>query len=178
MPDELSPAVAVLQRKLDEQLQAVAETKKIINMLLKSMGKPAQYADVAEGSGIIRADQFYGKPLATAAQKYLELRGQACQPNEILRGMLEYDEEYLKKERRSDAVPQQRNAKKKKRGRPLKVRPVTDQVAATGPAIQPIKKKRGRPRKVDSVKGPKLLPESKSRPAVDQTAQKEVKAAM
>jgi hypothetical protein len=89
-----------------------------------------------------------------------------------------YDEEYLKKERRSDAVPQQRNAKKKKRGRPLKVRPVTDQVAATGPAIQPIKKKRGRPRKVDSVKGPKLLPESKSRPAVDQTAQKEVKAAM
>ena len=43
---------------------------------------------------------------------------------------------------------------------------------------KPIKKKRGRPRKVDSVKGPKLLPESKSRPAVDQTAQKEVKAAM
>jgi len=58
---------------------------------------------------------------------------------------------------------------KKKRGRPPKVLPAADQVTTASPAG---KKKRGRPRKVDSVKGPKLLPESKSRPAVDQTAQK------
>src|SRR5208282_2773272 len=75
--------------KLDEQLQSAAETKKTINMLLKSMGKPLQYVDVGESSGIIRADQFYGKQFATAASEYLELRKQACQPDEILRGMIE-----------------------------------------------------------------------------------------
>lgn len=87
MENELSPAVEVLQRKLDEQLQAVAETKRLINLLLKSMGKPPMYEEVSESSGIIRADQFYGKPLATAAQEYLEMRKQACQPEEILRGL-------------------------------------------------------------------------------------------
>jgi hypothetical protein len=89
MSDELNPAVLALQRKLDEQLQAAAETKKVINMLLKSMGKPPQYADVGESSGIIRADQFYGKQFATAASEYLELRKQACQPEDILRGLIE-----------------------------------------------------------------------------------------
>jgi hypothetical protein len=89
MSDDLSAAVTILQRKLDEQLQAASETKKVINMLLKSMGKPPQYADVGESSGIIRADQFYGKGFATAASEYLELRKQACQPDDILRGMIE-----------------------------------------------------------------------------------------
>ncbi|MGD0799367.1 MAG: hypothetical protein ABR910_16750 [Acidobacteriaceae bacterium] len=89
MQDDLNGAVTILQRKLDEQLQAVSETKKVINMLLKSMGKPPQYADVGESSGIIRADQFYGKGFATAASEYLELRKQACQPDDILRGMIE-----------------------------------------------------------------------------------------
>jgi hypothetical protein len=89
MSDDLSAAIAVLQRKLDEQLQAATETKKTINMLFKSMGKPAQYTDVGESSGILRADQFYGKQFATAAAEYLELRKQACQPDEVLRGLLE-----------------------------------------------------------------------------------------
>ena len=89
MSDDLMAAVATLQRKLDEQLQAAASTKKVINMLLETMGKPAQYPDVGESSGILRADQFYGKPLATAASDYLELRKQACQPDDILRGLVE-----------------------------------------------------------------------------------------
>jgi hypothetical protein len=89
MSDDLSPAVAALQRKLDEQLQTVSETKKLINMLLKTMGKPPQYSDVGESSGIIRKDQFYGKPLATVAQEYLEMRKQACPAEEIMRGLEE-----------------------------------------------------------------------------------------
>jgi len=89
MSDDLMAAVATLQRKLDEQLQAAASTKKVINMLLETMGKPAQYPDVNESSGIIRPDQFYGKPLATAVSEYLELRKQACQPDDILRGLSE-----------------------------------------------------------------------------------------
>jgi hypothetical protein len=89
MPDELAPAVAALQRKLEEQQKAVAETKKTINMLLKMMGQdPAYRDDEDESSGIIRADQYYGKGLATAAQEYLTMRKQACQPEEILRGMV------------------------------------------------------------------------------------------
>jgi hypothetical protein len=89
MADELAPAVAVLQRKLDEQLRAVGETKKLINMLLKTMGLPEQYPDTGESSGIIRPDQFYGKQFATAATEYLEMRKQACQPDDILRGLAE-----------------------------------------------------------------------------------------
>src|SRR5689334_6367180 len=89
MSDDLNAAILTLQRKLDEQLQAASETKKVINMLLKSMGKPTLYSDVMEGSGILRADQFYGKQFATAAAEYLELRKQACQPDEILRGLVD-----------------------------------------------------------------------------------------
>lgn len=89
MADELAPAVAVLQRKLDEQMKGVAETKKLINMLLKTMGQPEQFHDIEESSGIIRPDQFYGKQFATAAAEYLEVRKQACQPEEIMRGLAE-----------------------------------------------------------------------------------------
>ncbi|MGB8986305.1 MAG: hypothetical protein WCC37_06855 [Candidatus Sulfotelmatobacter sp.] len=89
MSDELAPAVAALQKKLEEQQKTVAETKKTINMLLKMMGQgPAYRDDEDESSGIIRADQYYGKGLATAAQEYLTMRKQACQPEEILRGMI------------------------------------------------------------------------------------------
>src|SRR5581483_9142290 len=45
MSDELGPAVTALQRKLDEQVKAVAETKKTINMLLKMMGQEPQYKE-------------------------------------------------------------------------------------------------------------------------------------
>lgn len=89
MSDELAPAIAVLRRKLDAQLREAGETKKLINMLLKSMGQPEQFPDTGESSGIIRPDQFYGKQFATAATEYLEMRKQACQPDEILRGMAE-----------------------------------------------------------------------------------------
>lgn len=89
MADELGPAVTALQRKLEEQIKAVTETKKTINMLLKMMGRDPQYQDSEDDtSGVIRADQYYGKPLATAAQEYLTMRKQACQPEDILRGLV------------------------------------------------------------------------------------------
>jgi len=88
MADELGPAVTALQRKLDEQLQAVADTKRTINMLLKMSGQDALYPDAdSERSGTVRADQFYGKGLATSAAEYLALRKQACQPEEIMRSL-------------------------------------------------------------------------------------------
>jgi hypothetical protein len=89
MADELGPAVTALQRKLDEQLQAVADTKRTINMLMKMSGKDTLYPeDSAERSGAVRADQFYGKGLATASAEYLAMRGQACQPDDIYRALV------------------------------------------------------------------------------------------
>lgn len=88
MADELAPAVTALQRKLDEQLQAVADTKRTINMLLKMSGQPALYPESDnEHSGSVRSDQFYGKGVATSAAEYLTMRKQACHPEEILRAL-------------------------------------------------------------------------------------------
>jgi hypothetical protein len=90
MPDELDPAVAVLRRKLDEQLQGVADTKRTINMLMKMSGREPLYPEgESEHSGVVRADQFYGKGLATSAAEYLAMRHQACQPEEIFRALRE-----------------------------------------------------------------------------------------
>jgi hypothetical protein len=88
MNDELGPAVAVLQAKLDEQLQGVADTKRTINMLMKMSGQDPMYPDSdAERSGAVRADQFYGKGLTKSAAEYLAMRRQACQSDEIYRAL-------------------------------------------------------------------------------------------
>jgi hypothetical protein len=88
MPDELGPAISALERKLAEQHRAVLDTKRTINMLLKMAGQSPQYAeDDDPSSSAVRADQFYGKGLATSAAEYLAMRKQACQPEEILRAL-------------------------------------------------------------------------------------------
>jgi hypothetical protein len=88
MTDDFGPAIAAFQRKLEEQLQAVTDTKRTINSLMKMSGKEAVYPESDEGhGGAVRADQFYGKPLAPSAAEYLTIRTQACQPDEIFRGL-------------------------------------------------------------------------------------------
>jgi hypothetical protein len=88
MADELGPAVAALQRKLDEQLRGVADTKRTINMLLKMSDQPPLFPEGEdERSGSVRSDQFYGKPFAASAAEYLTMRKQACQPDEILHAL-------------------------------------------------------------------------------------------
>jgi hypothetical protein len=88
MTDELSPAVRVLQEKLEDQLRAVADTKRTINMLLKMSDQPPMYPETEnEHAGAVRADQFYGKGLATCAAEYLMMRKQAVPPKEILKGL-------------------------------------------------------------------------------------------
>jgi len=89
MADDLGPAIAALQRKLEEQLQDVASTKRTINMLMKMSGKETLFPeDSTERSGAVRADQFYGKGLATSAAEYLAMRQQACQPDEIYNALV------------------------------------------------------------------------------------------
>ena len=97
MKAELSPAVEALRDQLREQLAEADETKKMINSLLKRMGEEPEFTEFS-GSDLGqretsrpsvggRADQYYGKPFATAAQEYLERRRQACSAEEILRGL-------------------------------------------------------------------------------------------
>jgi len=91
---KLEGAIEALQEELQIQMHQVAETKKVINSLLRRLGKEPQFPDeVAEQVGPIsfriRSDQFYGRALATSVEEFLENRKkatgeQACSPAEIL----------------------------------------------------------------------------------------------
>ncbi len=90
MNEKLSGAIEALTEQLAEQIQQVAETKKMINALRQRMGQPPMFTDVSVevvGPVSSRRDLYYGKPMATAAQMYLELRKQACDAQEILTGL-------------------------------------------------------------------------------------------
>ncbi len=91
MSHKLTPAIEALQEELERQLSEVAETKRTINSLLRRMGQEPIYTDDMEEArtSTIRADQFYGKPLATAAREYLEIRRNrgAVDAAEILQGL-------------------------------------------------------------------------------------------
>jgi hypothetical protein len=92
MSQRLRSAIEELLEDLKQQQEELAETKKTINALCKRLGDAPMFADVAPehiSSGQVRADQYYGKPLATAAQEYLERRHQACPAEEIMRGLQE-----------------------------------------------------------------------------------------
>lgn len=89
MDDRISPAIDALQQRLHQQILDVTETKKAINMLCKATGQEPMYRDVEPESiaGSQRRDRYYGKPLATVAQQFLEARGEACTPEEIFQGL-------------------------------------------------------------------------------------------
>lgn len=90
MSDRLSGAVEELEIQLQEQLQEVSNTKKLINSLLKRTGQPPRYPDTSvETAGPIRKDVYYGKPLATAVQMVLERMGGAATAADILKALEE-----------------------------------------------------------------------------------------
>jgi len=88
MTDRLSGAIEELELQLQEQMQEVASTKKLINALLKRSGQEPRYSDVAmEGVGAMRTDEYYGKTVTTAVQMYLERRHAALTAEDITRGL-------------------------------------------------------------------------------------------
>ena len=97
MSIKLEEAVQELVEDLQEQMNRVAETKRAINVLHRTMGKDAMFPDEAPeriGTMRIKPDQFYGRALATSVQEYLELRKkttgeQACDVSEILKALEE-----------------------------------------------------------------------------------------
>jgi len=74
----MSKAIEELLGKLEEKESEVRKIKEVINQLCELDGKPAMFSDVGKigsaGLAAIRSDQFYGKPLATAAREVLEMR--------------------------------------------------------------------------------------------------------
>lgn len=89
MSEKLLGAVGVLEEQLEDLQKEVQETKRMINSLLRKVGKPPRYPDADEKYSNTRPDQYYGKPLATAAREYLASRNQACSSKEILEGLME-----------------------------------------------------------------------------------------
>lgn len=87
MDDKLGAAVDVLVQQLEGLNKQAAGIKTTINGLLQTMGKPAMFKDVEQErtqTTNVRRDEFYGKPLATAAADYLQRRKEALPIEEIL----------------------------------------------------------------------------------------------
>jgi len=91
MDEKLSGAIEVLLAKLEEQQDSILETKKMINSLRAMNGEEPLFNDTelqqSQVLGLSRPDIFYGKPFATAAREYLEMRRRACSAEEIMRGL-------------------------------------------------------------------------------------------
>jgi hypothetical protein len=94
MNGKYSDAIQALLEELEQHTRAALETKKLVNSLRRKNGEEPLFSDaeLQESqlvAGVIRADLFYGKPLATAAREYLEIRKRACKPEEIFDGLTE-----------------------------------------------------------------------------------------
>lgn len=78
MTDSIKAAIDQFEQKRTTQLEAVADTEKMINGLLEHIGEKPRYDAPGKRetavSGVIKRGQFYGIPLATAVGQILEMR--------------------------------------------------------------------------------------------------------
>jgi hypothetical protein len=93
MHSPIDAAIETLVQELKKQEAEVLETKRMVNNLLRRIGKPEMFGDIEDGpahrpSASIRPDQFYGRPLATAVQEILEIRRQATPAEELMKVLL------------------------------------------------------------------------------------------
>ncbi len=78
---EFLPAIDRLVAEITSRDSETADMKRMVNKLCGFAGLPARYADPGPDGGggsydgVLKADQFYGKPLATAVREYMEMRG-------------------------------------------------------------------------------------------------------
>jgi len=81
MTSNIDAAIAELTVKLQNQLNEVSKTKQAINVLLGMIGEDPAYPDAApeqiRAPFNIEPDQYYGRPLATCVQEFLENRKKA-----------------------------------------------------------------------------------------------------
>jgi len=89
MAQKFQVAVDALAEEIEAKLREVAELKRTANFLRSRDGEPPLFEDIEDptivkrGLAGIRPDQFYGRSPITAAREYLDLRGEAVQPDEI-----------------------------------------------------------------------------------------------
>jgi hypothetical protein len=81
MTDAFAPAIAALERKLEELERKANELRAAINLLCAEGGNAPRYPEGGGGGGRtpramaqIKSDRFYGKPLATGVREILEMR--------------------------------------------------------------------------------------------------------
>ncbi|OGP20090.1 MAG: hypothetical protein A2X91_09900 [Deltaproteobacteria bacterium GWB2_65_81] len=88
--DVYRAAVEQLTAELEDLLRQATKKKEAINVLYESMGEETPYKDVgseAAGARTLRPDQYYGKPFASVAQEFLNMRKRACTSEEITKGL-------------------------------------------------------------------------------------------
>jgi hypothetical protein len=92
MDDKLRDALDVLAGRVEAKAKELADLKRMVNGLAREAGMEAPYpdADVTDNTTLgaaIRSDQFYGKSPIVAAREYLEMRGRAVAPDEVVRAL-------------------------------------------------------------------------------------------
>lgn len=78
MNEAISATIAHLQAGMKPLEEQLAAKKKLINSLLNEVGEPPMYTDVdlpaTAGTGPVRPDQYFGRPMATVVREILERR--------------------------------------------------------------------------------------------------------
>jgi hypothetical protein len=78
MTSQYDAAIEALREEVRKQEEEIVRLKGTVNTLCARAGRPPLYAETELGAsasvGVIRPDQFYGKPLATAVRDYLAYR--------------------------------------------------------------------------------------------------------
>ncbi len=92
MASRFQDAIDELVAEITTKVREVSELKRTVNLLLAKGGQQPMYEEVEEetvrgGVAGLRPDQFYGKSPTLAAREYLDLRGQAVPPDEIVTAM-------------------------------------------------------------------------------------------
>jgi hypothetical protein len=92
MDDKLRDALEVLALRVEAKAKELTDLKRMVNGLAREAGLEPMYPDAetndtATTGAAIRSDQFYGKSPIVSAREYLEMRGRAVAPEEVLRAL-------------------------------------------------------------------------------------------
>ena len=75
---EFEQVIGRLLKSIDELEGSLLQKKRLVNELCVEYEQPPRFADLDQDKGptisSIRRDQFHGRPMATAAREYLEMR--------------------------------------------------------------------------------------------------------
>jgi hypothetical protein len=106
MDESMRSTIDTLIAKVESKSKELAELKRTVNFLAREAGGEQIFPDDQAsgeqiGLGGITPDKFYGKSPISASREYLEMRGRAVPPEEIVealtRGGFDFDAQEWKK---------------------------------------------------------------------------------